>query len=113
MSDECFKKTLCDGDLTNNYWIEGGDAATGIGGVCMLDNLTQEEVVYHIQHNHKARADLKRVTTDVELHQLADDTPPLPTGEFADALQSDINRNDKPESLPFYAIFRGQPPFAQ
>ncbi len=110
MSDECNpKKTLCDGDRTHNCWIEGGDPNTGEGGVCLLDNLTAEQVVYIVERNPKAREDLKRVTTNEEVLALANETPPLPSGEYADVLQSEVNKNA--DTIPFYSVFRGQGPW--
>jgi hypothetical protein len=49
------------------------------------------------------------VTTDPHLLELARTTPRLDNTEPADELQTDVNRNK--ESIPFYTIFRGQPPF--
>jgi hypothetical protein len=101
--------TLCDGDRRDNVWIEGGDRATGEGGVCLLDTLTQEEVVYVLQRDEKARADLKRVTTNAELLALATEVPRLPTVEAGDDLQKQMST----DAGAFYSVFRGQPPFAQ
>ncbi len=110
MADNCSPKSLCDGDRTNNYWIEGGTPARG-DGVCMLDNLSEEEVIYHIQHNRDARRDLARVTSDPEVLKLLAETPDLPTREYADAASTHFNRHA--DSIPYYSLFRGQPPFNQ
>lgn len=88
--------TLCDGDTTNNAWIEDG--------VCMLDNLCKDQVVYIIQRNPKARDDLKRVTTCQELINLLNLVPLLSGEQEDDAQQSRFNTGD---CLPQYTIFRG------
>ena len=88
--------TLCDGDTSNNYWVEGG--------ICMLDTMTKTQVVYSIEHNPKARDDLKRVTTCEELLELLVHVPLLSTTQEDDEQQKMLNRTD---SLPFYTVFRG------
>lgn len=108
--------TKCDlykpGD--ENVWVERacqpGNTAPGI---CLLDTWSKEQVIYSIQRDDVARADLLRVTSDPELRQLAVDVPRLPTAELADMQQTVGNRNYEVASNPFYTIFRGQPPFAQ
>ena len=90
--------TLCDGDTTNNEWVDGN------GSICLLDSMSLDQVVYVLQRNPKARDDLKRVTTCEELHELVDKVPPLPTKQEDDSLQSSFNTGD---CLPYYTIFRG------
>lgn len=102
---------LCDRDRKNNVWVEGPVDSNGRGGVCLLDTMTYDQVVGVLQVDEKAREDLRRVTSDPELHALADSTQRLSEKVVGDDLQSDINRNA--DSIPFYAIFRGQPPFSQ
>lgn len=97
----CDKNSKCNGDQTNNVWVEDG--------VCLLDNLTDTQVVYILERDEVARADLKKVTTDPHLLNLANTVPRLPTGEFADLLQSEQNRNK--DTIPFYSVFRGQGPY--
>jgi len=91
-----FEPTLCDGDITNNEWF--GE------GVCLLDTMTKDQVIYAIQHNPKARDDLRRVTTCDELHDLLDKVPLLPTVQEDDEAQKRMNQTD---CLPFYNVFRG------
>ncbi len=87
--------TFCDGDTTNNYWVEDG--------VCMLDTLRVDQVVYALERNPEARADLRRVTSDPELLKMADEVPTLPSKEEEDALQQTHNN----DILPYYTVFRG------
>jgi hypothetical protein len=79
----------------------------------MLDTLTDNQIVYVLERDEQARADLLTITTDAHLLQLANETPRLPTIELMDAEQALLNKPHDPCSIPFYAIFRGQPPFAQ
>jgi hypothetical protein len=108
--DECPspRTTYCDRDRRDNVWIEGGNRETGEGGVCILDNLVQDQVVWILERDYKARADLIRVTSDPQLQFLAHNIAPLPTGNAVDDEMHDANTN-----VPFYSVFRGQPPFAQ
>lgn len=103
------RKTYCDGDTTNNLWLEKGEP--GAIGICMLDTMKECQVIDVISRNDRARADLLRVTTDPHLQELARTVPRLSSEEPADVLQSSVNKNA--ESIPFYTIFKGQPPFAQ
>jgi len=91
-----FEPTLCDGDTSNNEWF--GE------GVCLLDTMTKDQVIYTIQRNPKARTDLARVTTCEELHELLRDVPLLPTVQEDDEQQRRLNQGD---CLPFYNLFRG------
>lgn len=100
--------TFCDRDRVNNVWVEGADAQ-GVGGVCLLDTMSDPQVIYVLQRDEVARADLRRVTSDPHLLELADSVPRLPTGRFGDEIQKEVNRN----SLPFYTVFRGRPPTAR
>jgi len=109
--------TRCDryrkGDT--NVWVEKGpnpedqDAI----GVCMLDSMCDSQIIYVIEHDEAAREDLLRVTSDPHLLELAKTIPRLPVVEEIDAEQAQYNRTNEPASNPFYAVFRGQPPFAQ
>lgn len=110
-------RTKCDlyrkGD--KNVWVERGCSSADVDapGVCMLDTMTNDQVIYVLERDDRARADLLKVTSDAHLRQLAADISRLPTQQDDDKLQSDMNRNHAPASNPFYALFRGQPPFAQ
>lgn len=114
-SDPCDcdgKASYCNGDRRNNMWVEGGDPSIG-SGVCLLDTMSEAQVIYTLQHNPRAAADLVKVTTDENLHTLAATVPLLSTKNETDEEQRELNRHDEAGSIPFYAIFRGQPPFAQ
>ena len=100
---------------TRNVWVEKGPSPEDQKalGICMLDTMTDAQVIYVLERDEKARADLKTVTSDRHLLKLAGDVPRLPVVEEADAEQALINRPNESAQNPFYAIFRGQPPFAQ
>lgn len=109
--------TRCDRYVrgTPNVWVEHGpnpgDEKTQ--GICMLDTMSEAQVIYVLEHDEKARMDLQTVTSDPCLLALAASVPRLPVVEEADAEQALINRPNEPAQNPFYAVFRGQPPFAQ
>ena len=116
--------TRCDRYMpgTPNVWVEkassgtglvGPDAVENVPGICMLDTMTDAQVIYILERDEKARADLQTVTSDLHLLELARTVPRLPVVEEADAEQALLNRPNEPAQNPFYAIFRGQPPFAQ
>jgi hypothetical protein len=88
--------TLCDGDITNNAWFTEG--------VCLLDTMSKQQIVYTIEHNPKARQDLARVTTCEPILQLLNDIPLLNTAQEDDAQQKRFNQSD---CLPFYTIYKG------
>lgn len=113
----CRPCTKCDRYVrgTTNVWVEkgpnpGDEKAIGI---CLLDTLTETQVIGVLERDEKARADLLTVTSDPCLLELARTIPRLPVVEEADAEQALINRPNEPAQNPFYAVFRGQPPFAQ
>jgi hypothetical protein len=101
--------TLCDGDRTNNVWIDGGDPAVG-NGACMLDTMREDQVVYVLQRDERAREDLKRVTTNERLLELANTVPSLPKDWPGDAIQDELN---PPRQVLLYTNFKGQPPWNQ
>ncbi len=105
------RKTYCDGDTTNNVWVERGEWSPEAVGICLLDTMSECQIINVVSRNPRARADLLRVTTDPYLLNLAQTTPSLSSEEPADKLQSDVNNNAG--SIPFFTIFKGQPPFAQ
>jgi len=94
-----------------NCWVEKGDPSAK--GICMLDTLNECQVTYIIQHNERARVDLLKVTSDPALRRLAETIPKLPVVEQNDAEQAYVNKTNEPAASPFYAVFRGQPPFSQ
>lgn len=111
--DECeceeAPTTFCDLDVENNVWVEGVvDLAKGKRGICMLDTMTVDQVVYVLQRNPQARRDLPKVTSNRELRELATKVPLLSPDEPADVAQSRANRN--PAGIPFYNQFGGRPP---
>ena len=105
--------TKCDryqpGD--ENCWVEKGTPEAR--GVCMLDTMDECQIVYILERDDKARADLLKVTSDPDLTRLANTVPKLPKVEHAEVEQALVNRPNEAASTPFYALFRGQPPFAQ
>lgn len=111
--DPCPPKpcTRCTGDWTNNSWIERESPEAM--GVCLLDNLCEEQIIAILERNDQARADLLRITSDPRLLELARTVQRLPAQQQDDATMTALNRPNTPASLPFYAVFRGQPPFAQ
>lgn len=98
-----------------NVWVERGCSPNDVNaiGVCMLDTMTDEQVIYSIERDEQARADLLKITTDPHLLELARTIPKLPTVEETDVEQAQFNQPHNSGSIPFYSIFRGQPPFAQ
>lgn len=94
--EEVCQGTLCDGDTLNNSWFTEG--------VCLLDSMTKDQVIYSIQRNPKARRDLERVTTSEEVLDLLRTVPLLPTTQEDDEAQRRLNKND---CLPFYNLYRG------
>jgi hypothetical protein len=84
-----------------------------VTGICSLDTLKEDQIINIIERDDKARADLLKVTSNHHLRKLALTVPKLPTMELVDAEQLNQNRPNEPSSIPFYAVFRGQPPFAQ
>lgn len=101
-------RTLCDGQRANNVWVEGADAE-GNGGICLLDTMELDQIIHSLQRDPQAKVDLLTVTHNEYLRNLANTTPLLPQGNEGDTLQKEMNQN----TIPFYSIFRGQPPFAQ
>src|SRR5512137_224318 len=105
--------TYCDRDTKDNVWVERADWSPEAPDICLLDTMSECQVIDVISRQARARADLLRVTSDPHLLYLAATVPRLGDVEEDDALQDDLNRNEEPESIPFYGIFKGQPPFAQ
>jgi hypothetical protein len=121
----CPRCTFCDLYVpgTPNVWVERGEASADLfatatpdykrTGICALDTLKEHQIINIIERDEKARADLLKVTSNPHLRKLALTVPKLPTQELVDAEQLNQNRPNEPSSIPFYAVFRGQPPFAQ
>lgn len=107
------RKTYCDRDCKDNVWVERDGNIPDAPGICLLDTMNEDQVINSISRDERARKDLLRVTSDPRLLYLAGVVPPLGTDESEDGTMKQFNANNKPESIPFYAIFRGQPPFAQ
>jgi hypothetical protein len=105
-------ETYCDLDVVNNVWVEGVvDLSTGKRGICMLDLLSERQVVDILEHDPRAREDLPKVTSNPQLRQLINVTRLLPNIEWSDELQAREARN--PAGIPFYSVFRGRPPTAR
>jgi hypothetical protein len=81
----------------------------GQGGICMLDTMEEHQVINSLQRSQRAKDDLLRVTSNEYLRNLALTTPLYPTANEGDVLQKEVNQG----TIPFYTLFRGQPPFAQ
>lgn len=92
----CGSGTLCDGDISHNAWFTEG--------VCLLDTMTKDQVIYTISHNPFARRDLARVTTCQEILDLLQGVQLLPTVQEDDEEQKRLNSAD---CLPFYNLYRG------
>lgn len=97
--------TRCDGDTSNNMWLEGSPHP-----VCLLDTMTDAQIINVIQRDEQARADLRRVTTDPHLLSLAENVPRLSTENQGDIEQRESNRG---KVTPYYSVFRGRPPVAR
>lgn len=100
---------------SDNVWVERGinPGDENAPGVCMLDDMCDSQIINILERDEKAREDLLTVTSDQHLLELARTVPRLPSVEQTDVEQALINQPNNPGSIPFYAIFRGQPPFAQ
>lgn len=97
-----------------NVWMERADqVGNQAPGICLLDSLSRDQVIYSIERDDVARADLLRITSNPDLRDLAETVTRLPTQELVDMEQTASNRPAEPATIPFYALFRGQPPFAQ
>lgn len=110
MTEESVPTTLCDGDRRNNVWVEGNVDENGEGGICMLDTLSEEQIIYILQRDEKAREDLRRITTNERLLELADTVPRLTTDYVGDVISKGLNQG---AVSPFYSVFRGRPPTAR
>jgi len=102
-------QTLCDLSRLDNVWVDGPVSPEGQGGICMLDNMEECQVIHSLQRSQRAKDDMLKVTSNLYLRNLAQTVPLLPGISPGDTLQKEANQN----SIPFYALFRGQPPFAQ
>ena len=103
--------TKCDRDKNNNVWVEGYDAEKGVPGICLLDTLEDAQIINVLMRDERARQDLRKVTSDPHLLDLAEKIPRFPETNEGDEAQKD--HGNTTNAGPFYAIFRGQPPFAQ
>lgn len=81
-------RTFCDGNVENNYWVDGiVDLQRGMRGICSLDNMTEDDVVYILRQVPQARKDLPLVTTNPHLLRLLDQTSLNKTAFPFDAVQ--------------------------
>lgn len=96
-------------------WIERGPSALDqqCPGICTLDTLQPWQIVYILEHTPRAAKDLLRITSDGYLRYLAQNVSLLSTDELVDVEQAKINRSREANSIPFYAVFAGNPPIAQ
>jgi hypothetical protein len=109
--------TRCDRYVpgSKNVWVERGCSPgdENAPGVCMLDDMCDAQIIYVLERDDQARADLLTITSDPHLHELARNVARLPTVEEADVDQALVNQPNNSGSIPFYSLFRGNPPFAQ
>jgi len=116
---ECETPTATRCDLyvpgTENVWVERGCSPNDASapGICLLDTMCDEQIIHVLERDDKARSDLLKVTSDQGLINLAKTVPKLPTVEQSDVEQALLNQPHNSGSIPFYALFRGKPPFAQ
>jgi len=98
-----------------NVWVERGCTPNDVTapGVCLLDTMSDAQIIHSLERDDQAREDLLTVTSDPALLELARTVPRLPTVEEADVEQALLNQPNNSGSIPFYSLFRGQPPFAQ
>jgi hypothetical protein len=75
--------------------------------------MSDAQIIHSLERDDQAREDLLTVTSDPALLELARTVPRLPTVEEADVEQALLNQPNNSGSIPFYSLFRGQPPFAQ
>ena len=102
--------TYCDLNRANNVWVEGVvDLPNGKNGICMLDTMTADQVIYVLKHDPKAREDLKKVTSDQTLLGLLEDVPLLSSAQPADQQ----TRASARSGMTYYSVFKGRPPNAQ
>lgn len=88
--------TLCTGDKKNNLWFTNK--------TCWLDQITYDQFIRVLEHVHKAKPDLLRITTDTTLISLANDIPIIrPEQEENDIVRRRLTAN----SLQFYTVFKG------
>lgn len=103
----------CKSGLRDNVWVERGTGGENAIGICLLDTLSEPQIIDIVERDEKARRDLLLATTDARLLEIAQKTKRLTTSEEADLQQKWVNKNEAPASIPFYGLFRGQPPVAQ
>lgn len=109
-TSDCEQVNYCDLDITNNVWVEGVvDLSQNKRGICMLNTMTREQVIYVLQRNPQARMDLPRVTSNQDLLTLLDQVPLLSTKNYGDIEQ----RKSARQGLPYYTLFRGRIPAAE
>lgn len=87
----------------NMFWREGQN---GFAGSSPLDLMTYGQVAYILRRNPRAKADLLRITDDPCLVALAN--------SVALSIPDDVENQTavdrlQANSLPFYAVFKGNP----
>jgi len=74
--DQCAddpKSTCCDLDIEDNVWVEGVvdlSANPQKRGICMLDTMSEDQIIYTLRHDPRARCDLPKVTSCSEILEL-------------------------------------------
>lgn len=102
------RPTKCDLDRRNNIWVEGADS-NGDGGICLLDTMEEHQVIRCLHQSERSHSDLRKVTSDPRLLELANTVPLYPLQNEGDQLQVSVNSS----TIPLYTIFQGNPPYAQ
>ncbi len=92
------KKSLCDGDCSNNMWF--------VKGQCRLDQLLYDQVYFILQKNPNAKHDLLKITTDEKLRWMANTTRLVQSTIQEDIRPYNVINNPR-NTLPFYTLFRG------
>lgn len=91
-----------------NVWVEKG--GPGYTGICMLDTMTDDQIIYTLIHDDKAREDLAKITTDPTLLAMVQEVPKLPGQSETDREQALVNMPHEIGTAPLYSVFRGKPP---
>lgn len=101
------KCTFCDlqpwgmPDGRANVWTQGAS--------CLLDTYSADDIIYVLQHDPLARADLRRITTNPQLLSLLSTVPILPEKTEGERIEKSLNS----DPMFLQTLFRGLPPGTQ
>ena len=98
--------TLCTGDTHLNIWHQPPPPGFHGPGRCILDELTFAEVYTVLIRNPSAKKDLLRITHDIDLITLANNSALIQDPLDADSRATNLI-NKGPNSLPIYTLFHG------